>query len=200
MQSTNQDCSIVIGVEKINLCDQPIAEGSSFDFSVGLEKRSLSSSSDERKNEKTEKRNSPDTLPSQTSSTAVCSSMTSSVDRSTRSFPATVSPERPVHDLHQVTWKSDSCLMSEDYDDDVDDMSLASGYSYSTYDTTATSESVQDIISRLQSETDRRRRRLRRRRARRSQEGKNSDMLQKYNTSASAPIDPKLGIMVDIKE
>jgi|EP00979_Chaetoceros_neogracilis_P012189 hypothetical protein len=201
MQATTQDSSIVIGVEKAHLYDQPIAEGSSFDFSAGLEKRSLSNNSEDERNEMTEKRNSPDTLFSRTTNIAACSSMTSSVDQSTRSLPVVVSPpDRPVRDLQQVTWKSDSCLLRDNYGDEADDMSVASGYSYSTYDTTASSESVQDIISRLQSETERRRRRLMRRRAKRNQEGKSSDMLQKYSTQTSAPIDPKLGIMVEIKE
>lgn len=85
--------------------------------------------------------------------------------------------------------------------DDFDDMSVASGHSFSTYDTNATSESVQDIITRLQSETDRRRRRLLRHRQMRSFENrKSSDRLQKYNSRSSVYADPKLGITVEIKE
>jgi len=76
-----------------------------------------------------------------------------------------------------------------------DDDSLASGYSYATYASDATSESVQDIISRLQSETDRRRRRLVRRRSARLSGGK-KNKLEKYGR----PLDPKLGITVEIPE
>lgn len=76
-----------------------------------------------------------------------------------------------------------------------DDDSLASGYSYATYASDATSESVQDIISRLQSETDRRRRRLVRRRSARLSGGR-KNKLEKY----VRPLDPKLGITVEIQE
>eukprot|EP01083_Nonionella_stella_P091767 256628_1 len=75
-----------------------------------------------------------------------------------------------------------------------DDDSMASGYSYATSASDATSESVQDIISRLQSETDRRRRRLVRRRSARLSGRKNR--LEKYGR----PLDPKLGITVEIQE
>eukprot|EP00558_Chaetoceros_sp_UNC1202_P012285 CAMPEP_0197238998 /NCGR_PEP_ID=MMETSP1429-20130617/5495_1 /TAXON_ID=49237 /ORGANISM="Chaetoceros sp., Strain UNC1202" /LENGTH=153 /DNA_ID=CAMNT_0042698301 /DNA_START=57 /DNA_END=518 /DNA_ORIENTATION=- len=82
------------------------------------------------------------------------------------------------------TWRND--------DDGYDDMSVASGYSYATYDTTATTDSVQDIISRLQSETDRRRRRLVRRR---SSKRNGIASREKYSKT-----DPKLGISVEIRE
>jgi hypothetical protein len=198
MQTATQEDSIVIGTEKITLYDHPIAEGSSFDFRSGMEKRS-SSSEEERHSEGGEDRMSPDTLPSQAPSLVASVSLTSSEGLSTRSLPV-VSPDRPNRDLSQHTWKSDSCLMHHEKDDDENDnMSCGSGYSYSTFNTTASSESVQDIISRLQSETDRRRRRLMRRRSRRemTEGGNSTDVLKKYNTSSS---DPKLGFMVEIKE
>lgn len=49
-------------------------------------------------------------------------------------------------------------------DDDDDNHSTTSAYTYASVDTTATSESVQSIISMLQSETERRKRLLQRRR------------------------------------
>lgn len=190
MQTATQEDSIVIGTEKITLYDHPIAEGSSFDFRSGMEKRS-SSSEEERHSEGGEDRKSPDTLPSQAPSLVASVSLTSSEGLSTRSLPV-VSPDRPNRDLSQ-SWHH------EKDDDENDNMSCGSGYSYSTFNTTASSESVQDIISRLQSETDRRRRRLMRRRSRRemTEGGNSTDVLKKYNTSSS---DPKLGFMVEIKE
>mmetsp|Transcript_2249 Transcript_2249/g.3438 ORF Transcript_2249/g.3438 Transcript_2249/m.3438 type:complete len:218 (+) Transcript_2249:92-745(+) len=214
--ATQEDSIMIGGTDKITLYDLTISEGSSFDCSPGIEKRSFSE--EERiVSEGSEDRKSPDTFPSpqatslvacasadsltsQTTSLVACASLTSSASLSTRSLPVLVSPDRPDRDLSQASWKSDSCLMHhENYDDEIDDMSCASGHSYSSFCTTASSESVQDIISRLQSETDRRRRRLMRRRSRRGESTgvKSTDVLQKYNTSLS---DPKLGIMVEIKE
>ena len=190
MQTIDTNENIVIsGLEKFNLYDQPIAEASSFEFSAGMEKRSLSTSEDERKPEDSDDcRKSPETSPT--------AEMRASPVHSMRSLPV-VSPNRSdrsdnMHDA--TTWKSDSYLMT--FDNDDDDISIASGYSIATYDTNATSESVQDIISRLQSETDRRRRRLMRRRSSR----RNGDKLQKYASARSAKVDPKLGITVEIKE
>jgi len=54
--------------------------------------------------------------------------------------------------------------------DDV--ASVSSGHTFQSYASDATSESVQSIIQRLQSETDRRRRRLMRRRSMRSGNGR----------------------------
>lgn len=54
---------------------------------------------------------------------------------------------------------------SGDWDNDM--ISVTSNRSFATCDTAATSESVQSIIQRLNSETDRRRRRLMRRRSKR---------------------------------
>jgi hypothetical protein len=112
--------------------------------------------------------------------------------RDIRDRDSTLKTESPSENPSVNTWSMD---------DDFDDMSVASGHSYATYDTNATSESVQDIITRLQSETDRRRRRLlRRRQMRNYQNRKNSDRLQKYNSRPSSYVDPKLGITVEIKE
>lgn len=58
---------------------------------------------------------------------------------------------------------------SGDWDDTA---SVSSFRSYATCDTAATSESVQSIIQRLNSETDRRRRRLRKRRSMRGGESR----------------------------
>lgn len=112
----------------------------------------------------------------------------------------------PVDTYRDSTLKTESHSESPpvstwSMDDDFDDMSVASGHSYATYDTNATSESVQDIITRLQSETDRRRRRLLRRRQMRHYENRRSgDRLQKYNSRSSVYVDPKVGITVEIKE
>ncbi len=76
------------------------------------------------------------------------------------------------------------------YDDD--EYSVASTYTYGTVDTTATSESVHSIISRLQSETDRRRRRLMRRRSARGVK-----VTQKKTVKQA---DPLSGITVEVRE
>lgn len=163
---------------KLSLYDLPVEEeSSSFEFSDGMEKRSLSIEED-RKTDEQGSRKSPEL--SQSSGSPV-------------TFP-TVSPDRS---LNEASWKSEPYLNTSWRDEDAaDDMSVASGYSYASYDTTATSESVQDIISRLQSETDRRRRRLLRRRSSR----RTGDALQKYSKSKSQRADPKLGFTVEIKE
>ncbi len=77
-------------------------------------------------------------------------------------------------------------------EDDDDNYSVTSTYTYGTVDTTATSESVHSIISRLQSETDRRRRRLMRRRSARGQSSAKSKPVK--------PEDPIKGITVEIRE
>lgn len=199
MQSSNEDHTLIVGIDKIELLNEPIAENSSFEFSAGMEKRSLSGSEDERKHgvvSDEEDRKSPETTLNPSDRSTTSATLASSAVVSTRSVPI-VSPDRRSS-MEEPLWKSESCVLNGVYDDEVDDMSLASGYSY---DTTATSESVQDIISRLQSETDRRRRRLMRRRSRRIGGNKGSDRLQKYNNSGSFnPTDPKLGITVEIKE
>ena len=79
---------------------------------------------------------------------------------------------------------------SNQYDDD-DESSVTSAYTYATVDTTATSESVQSIIQRLTSETDRRRRRLMRRRSARN---------GKTYRKPVKPEDPLKGITVEIRE
>lgn len=120
----------------------------------------------------------------------------------------TLSPDSIISSHHICRDASERSFRTESdpstnwkMDDDFDDMSVASGHSYATYDTNTTSESVQDIISRLQSETDRRRRRLlRRRQIRGYGNRKSTDKLQKYNTSSSSFVDPKLGLTVEIKE
>lgn len=76
--------------------------------------------------------------------------------------------------------------------EDDDSYSVTSAYTYNTVETNATTESVQSIISRLQSETDRRRRRLMRRRYARG--GKNHRLKQ------SKPEDVLHGITVEIRE
>ena len=195
--STNQESSIVVGMEKIAMYDgdEPIAEASTFEFSL-LEKRSLSQSSGDDSDRKieTEGRKSPESPATPETSFSSSGSLTGSLPA------ATVTPERTIQNS---PWKSDSCLMPS-WNDEGDDFSVASGNSYGTYDTTATSESVQDIISRLQSETDRRRRRLLRRRNARMRGGPydnkydKCDKLKKY--ASSSQIDPKLGMTVEIKE
>lgn len=87
---------------------------------------------------------------------------------------------RPAFDLNQFD------------DDDDDNYSVTSTYTYGTVDTTATSESVHSIISRLQSETERRRRRLLRRRCARGQSSAKSRPVK--------PEDPLKGITVEIRE
>lgn len=89
------------------------------------------------------------------------------------------SSARHVFDFHQLD------------EDDDDNYSVASTYTYNTVDTSATNESVQSIISRLQSETDRRRRRIMRRRCART--GKRPMKPMK-------PEDPLRGITVEIRE
>lgn len=197
MQSSNEDHALIGGIDKIKLLDEPIVENSSFEFSVGMEKRSLSGSEDERKDGvvSDEDRKSPETTLNPSDKSTASVTLASSAVVSTRSVPV-VSPDRQSL-MEEPLWKSEPCVLNGVYDDEVDDMSLASGYSY---DTTATSESVQDIISRLQSETDRRRRRLMRRRSRRIKGANGSDRLQKYNSGSFNPTDPKLGITVEIKE
>lgn len=197
MQSSNEDHTLIVGIDKIELLNEPIAENSSFEFSAGMEKRSLSGSEDERKHGvvSNEDRKSPETTLNPSDQSTASATLASSAVVSTKSVPV-VSPDRRSS-MEEPLWKSESCVLNGVYDDEVDDMSLASGYSY---DTTATSESVQDIISRLQSETDRRRRRLMRRRSRRIGGTKGSDRLQKYNSGSFNPTDPKLGITVEIKE
>lgn len=69
---------------------------------------------------------------------------------------------------------------SGDWDDTA---SVSSNRSYATCDTAATSESVQSIIQRLNSETDRRRRRLRRRRSMRSGRSKKEERDQQEPSS-----------------
>mmetsp|Transcript_9526 Transcript_9526/g.6660 ORF Transcript_9526/g.6660 Transcript_9526/m.6660 type:complete len:83 (+) Transcript_9526:52-300(+) len=75
---------------------------------------------------------------------------------------------------------------------DDDEYSVVSTYTYGTVDTTATSESVHSIISRLQSETDRRRRRLMRRRKARG------EVVSQPKPVKQA--DPLRGITVEIRE
>ena len=220
MQATNVD--IASGIQKISLYDEQTA-ASSFEYDiVGIDKRSMSSSEDERKIEESESRNSAElSIEDLTKSPPVDdivgidkrsmsnsederkieesesrNSAEVSVEDSTKSLPV-VTPERSTR-MDKAIWRSDTCMW-RDEDDAADDMSVASGYSYASYDTTATSESVQDIISRLRSETDRRRRRLVRRRSSR----RTGDKLQKYiEKRAPRPdlTDPKLGITVEIKE
>jgi len=65
---------------------------------------------------------------------------------------------------------------SGDWDNDM--VSVSSNRSYATCDTAATSESVQSIIQRLNSETDRRRRRLMRRRSKRKNESTTNEVKE----------------------
>jgi len=83
--------------------------------------------------------------------------------------------------------------VSGDWDDTV---SIASTRSYATCDTAATSESVQSIIQRLNSETDRRRRRLRRRRSIRNEEARNNAHHEREH---QAPVSPR-GFTVEVME
>ena len=76
--------------------------------------------------------------------------------------------------------------------DDDDSYSVTSAYTYNTVATNATTESVQSIISRLQSETDRRRRRLMRRRYARSG--------NKVQAKQVKPKDLLNGITVEVRE
>jgi len=79
---------------------------------------------------------------------------------------------------------------SGDWDDTV---SVSSNRSYATCDTAATSESVQSIIQRLNSETDRRRRRLRRRRSMRNGESRH------HEREVQEPASPR-GFTVEVME
>jgi len=78
---------------------------------------------------------------------------------------------------------------SGDWDDTV---SISSNRSYATCDTAATSESVQSIIQRLNSETDRRRRRLRRRRSMRNGESRH------HEREVKEPVSPR-GFTVEVE-
>ncbi len=185
IQPVIMDCikeNLSIETEKMSLSQ--VTEASSTYSDTRLDVQQISSSEDRSKIEQTDSRNS------------------SEVEDDNRSpeSSAVVSPDRG---MERGMWKSDSYLTENTWrseDDHIaDDMSVASGYTYASYDTTATSESVQDIISRLQSETDRRRRRLLRRRSSR----RTNDKLQKYAEMRSPRAensDPKLGITVEIKE
>ena len=92
--------------------------------------------------------------------------------------------ERPVFDLSQIEDKKK--------EDDDDNYSVSSAYTYGTVDTTASSESVHSIISRLQSETDRRRRRLMRRKYARA--GRSLNSIEKPKSE-----DPLNGLTVEIR-
>ena len=108
MQATNVD--IASGIQKISLYDEQTA-ASSFEYDiVGIDKRSMSSSEDERKIEESESRNSAEV----------------SVEDSTKSLPV-VTPERSTR-MDKAIWRSDTCMW-RDEDDAADDMSVASGYS-----------------------------------------------------------------------
>ncbi len=89
----------------------------------------------------------------------------------------------------------------EEVEETPDDISVFSGYSYASTATTGTTDSsVHDIISRLQSETDRRRRRLLRRRSSRATNAKLKNYIQRSKPRPENPGDCKVGITVEIKE
>lgn len=238
-----EDHALLTDMSKIGLSESPGMESSSsFDFSEGIDRRSLSHDDDEynleRGDEDDEQRKSPPSSPLQIQQSshvseessedeleaeadaevsAANSNMNVPHDASINHIPtartadctlATEATSRNVQDCPDTfdyaspSWRSDkrgaasgdSILSHPDVYDDGDDASIMSGYSYATTDTSESS--VQDIISRLQSETDRRRRRLIRRRSMRGSRNSAKDRLKKY----SRPVDPKLGITVEIKE
>jgi len=239
-----EEHALLADLSKIGLSESPGMESSSsFDFSEGIDRRSLSHDNDEYdldRGDDEERRKSPPSSPLQiqqsshvseesseddlemaadaevsavnstlnaqettainhipTAQTADCTLATEATSRNIQDCPDTFDYVSPSwrSDKH-ASASHDSILSHPDVYDDGDDGSMISGYSYATTDTSESS--VQDIITRLQSETDRRRRRLIRRRSMRgsSRSGGNKDRLKKY----SRPVDPKLGITVEIKE
>ena len=88
--------------------------------------------------------------------------------------------------------KASVSICSNEWGYDDDNYSVSSAYTYGTVDTTASSESVHSIISRLQSETDRRRRRLMRRKYARA--GRSLNSIEKPKSE-----DPLNGLTVEIR-
>jgi len=153
-------CDDAVSTPKRVAFYQPISEISPFNDSTLLVEKRSQSTEEDRKSSDGDGRKSPDSFAYSRSSH--------------QSYYSEPTLRRNMHDFD---------------DDDEDNYSVASAYTYGTVDTAATSESVQSIIDRLKSESARRRKRLMRRRAGRT-----------GVVPPVSPSDPLKGLAVEIRE